>query len=124
MKRIKIDSTKCSACHMCETACVLQHTAGDINPERARIRILQVDNINLPVIAGPYTEAECTAKGILVIEGKEYDQCLFCRFSCPVRPIFKELDDDSPLTCDFCGEPPDPQCVRWCNDEALTQVEE
>ncbi len=123
MKMIKIDFTKCTGCHTCEVACSLQHIDKIVNPKRSRIRILRVGNINLPLIAGPYTEAECTAKGIVLFGDQEYDQCIFCRASCPVRPIFKEPDVDIPLKCDFCGEPPDPQCVRWCGTEALTLVD-
>ena len=123
MKKIKIDFTKCTGCHTCEAACSLQHIDNIVNPKRSRIRILRVGNVNLPVIAGPYTEAECTSKGIIPIGEQEYDACLFCRASCPARPIFREPDVDIPLKCDFCGEPPDPQCVRWCSTDALTLVE-
>ena len=124
MKRIKIDFSKCTGCHSCEAACSLQHIDNIVNPKRSRIRILKVGDVNLPLIAGPYTEAECTSKGIIPLGDQEYDQCIFCRASCPCRPIFKEPDVDIPLKCDFCGEPPDPQCVRWCSADALTLVGE
>jgi len=123
MKKIKVDFSKCTGCHTCEVACSLQHIENTINPKRSRIRVLEVGDFFLPLIAGPYTEAECTAKGIVLIGDQEYDQCLFCRASCPVRPIFKEPDVDIPLKCDFCGEPPDPQCVKWCSTDALTLVD-
>jgi benzoyl-CoA reductase subunit BamC len=123
MKKIKIDFSKCTGCHTCETACSLQHIENVVNPKRSRIRILRVGEANLPVIAGPYTEAECTSKGIVVFGGQEHDVCVLCRASCPAKPIFKEPDVDIPLKCDFCGEPPNPQCVRWCTTEALTLVD-
>ena len=99
MKRIKIDFSKCTGCHTCEAACSLQHIDNIVNPKRSRIRILKVGDVNLPLIAGPYTEAECTSKGIIFLGDQEYDQCI------------------------FCGEPPDPQCVRWCSADALTLVD-
>jgi benzoyl-CoA reductase subunit BamC len=123
MKKIKIDFSKCTGCHTCEAACSLQHIDNIVNPKRSRIRILRAGNINLPLIAGPYTEAECTAKGIVLLGDQEYDVCIFCRASCPTRPIFKEPDVDIPLKCDFCGDPPNPQCVRWCGTDALTLVD-
>ncbi len=119
--RIKIDHTKCTGCKLCEVACSLQHTEA-INPWRSRIRVFIGEEFCLPVIAGPYTEAACNAKGIVLVDGMEMDGCVVCRASCPVKTAFKEPDTAIPLKCDFCGEPPDPQCVRWCESDALTVV--
>ena len=46
-----------------------------------------------------------------IIDGKEYDECGFCRAACPSRDLFKEPDSGLPLKCDMCeeneeGEPP------------------
>ena len=123
MKKLKVDWSKCTGCRMCEVACSLHHLENIINPKRSRIRVLIEDDTFIPIIAGPFTEAECTAKRIVVIDSKEYDACDLCPASCPVRPIFKEPDVDIALKCDFCGEPPDPDCVKWCDTEALTFVE-
>lgn len=122
MKRIKIDYDKCTACLTCEAACSLHHT-DEINPKKARIRVYAEGDRFIPVISGPFTEAECTSKHIVVDEGKEYDECITCRASCPSRPWFKEPDSEIALKCDFCGDPPDPQCVKWCLSGALSLVE-
>ena len=122
MARIKVDHDKCVACCLCEIACSMQHT-GTINPKRSRIRVFIEGDTFFPVIAGPYTDAECTAKTNVSINGKEYDSCVLCRSSCPAKPIFKEPDTGIPLKCDFCGQPPDPQCVKVCLSGALTFVE-
>ncbi len=37
-----------------------------------------------------------------MIDGKEYDECGFCRASCPSRDAFKEPDSGLPLKCDMC----------------------
>lgn len=121
--KLKIDHTKCSGCRLCEVACCLQHT-GSVNPWRSRIRVFIEENFCLPVIAGPYTEPACNSRGVIMIDGKEIDECVVCRASCPVKSVFREPDVGIPLKCDFCGEPPDPQCVKWCASEALTIVEE
>ena len=124
MAKIKIDHAKCGGCHLCEIACSLQHIDNTINPKRSRIRVFQEGDSFFPVIAGPFTDAECTSKGITVTDSKEVDTCVLCRASCPAKPVFKEPELEIPLKCDFCGEPPDPQCVKWCQSDALTLIED
>jgi Fe-S-cluster-containing hydrogenase component 2 len=121
MPKILIDNDKCTACHCCEVACSLKHT-GTVNLQRSRIRIFREGDLFFPLIAGPYTEASCNSKHVMVINGQKLDACVFCRASCPVKPIFKEPDTEIPLKCDFCGDPPDPECVRVCPMGALTVV--
>jgi benzoyl-CoA reductase subunit BamC len=61
-----------------------------------------------------------------VIDGKEYEECAFCRASCPSRDIFKEPDSGLPLKCDMCESDPDleePLCVQWCLNDALVYEE-
>jgi benzoyl-CoA reductase subunit BamC len=123
-KRIVIDPNKCTGCHCCEIACSLQHVEGTVNPQRSRIRVFREGDLFFPVIAGPYTEAMCNSRHMVIIDGREHDACIFCRASCPAKPIFKEPDIGIPLKCDFCGEQPDPQCVKVCPSGALTLEEE
>ncbi len=125
MKRMKIDHSKCTGCRHCETACSLKHFEDNVNPKKSRIRVYidEASNRFFPVISGPFTEAECTSKYDVIIDGKEYDECIICRASCPFRPWFKEPDTQVALKCDFCGDPPDPSCVKVCTSEALTIVE-
>jgi len=118
-KRIVIDIDKCVGCRLCEIACSLHHT-GSVNPQKSRIRVFQLGHRFFPVIAGPFTDAMCNSRHMVVIDGKEYDACMLCRASCPAKPVFKEPDTGIPLKCDFCGEPPDPQCVKVCFSGALT----
>ena len=76
------------------------------NPARSRIRIVRepLRDIYLPVYAGEYTAAECTGRDKYIIDGKEYDECDFCRASCPSRDLFKEPDSGLPLKCDMCED--------------------
>jgi len=121
--RIRIDHTLCCGCKLCEIACALKHTEA-VNPQRSRIRVFIGEEFCLPVIAGPYTEAACNAKEFVTIDGKEMDGCVVCRASCPDKTVYKEPDTAIPLKCDACGDPPDPECVKWCAPEALTVVED
>ncbi|MGW8268432.1 MAG: (4Fe-4S)-binding protein, partial [Longimicrobiales bacterium] len=79
-----------------------------------------------PVFAGEYTAAECAGRDKYIIDGKEYEECAFCRASCPSRDAFKEPDSDLPLKCDMCESDPtleEPLCVQWCLADALVYEE-
>jgi len=131
IKRIQVDINKCTGCRICEIVCSSYHYElkySLVNPARSRIRVFfdEENDIYVPVLAGPYTKAECNGRKAYTINGVEYDECLFCSVSCPSRDLFKEPDSGLPLKCDMCGEPPPPQgplCVAWCLDDALTYVE-
>jgi benzoyl-CoA reductase subunit BamC len=131
VKSIKIDVDKCNGCRACEVICSAFHANpkySSNNPERSRIRLIRdpVRDVYLPVYAGEYTAAECNGRDKYVIDGKEYDECGFCRASCPSRGLFKEPDSGLPLKCDMCEDDPtqkEPLCVQWCLSHALTYEE-
>src|SRR4030042_1856090 len=131
VKVINIDADKCCGCRACEVICSPSHAApkgSSNNPERSRIRVLfdPLKNIFVPVIAGPYTEAECNGRYVYTVDGKKYDECGFCRASCPSRNLFKEPDSGLPLKCDMCEDDPaqeKPLCVQWCLNNALIYEE-
>ncbi len=131
VKTLKIDTDKCTGCRACELICSAFHAEpkyGVVNSSRSRIRVFrdEEDGLFVPIMAGEYTDAECNGRSTVVINGKEYGQCSFCRSSCPTRDLFKEPDSGIPLKCDMCGDPmPEggPRCVKWCLAEALVYVE-
>ena len=131
VKIIKIDPDKCSGCRACEVVCSAFHAApkySSNNPVRSRIRVIHepFKDIYLPVFAGEYTSSECAGRDKYTIGGKEYDECAFCRASCPSRDLFKEPDSGLPLKCDVCEDDPpqeEPLCVQWCLPDALTYEE-
>jgi benzoyl-CoA reductase subunit BamC len=128
VKTIRIDVDKCNGCRACEIICSAIHAIpkySSNNPARARVRVIRepLSDIFVPVYAGEYTPAECEGRNKYVIDGKEYEECAFCRASCPSRDIFKEPDSDLPLKCDMCESDPSleqPMCVEWCLADALT----
>jgi len=95
------------------------------NPERSRVRVIRepLKDVYVPVYAGEYTPAECLGRDKYIIDGKEYDECAFCRASCPSRDLFKEPDSGLPLKCDMCEGEDEPLCVKWCIVDALTYEE-
>jgi len=126
VKKIQIDFDKCTGCRHCETACSLAHTdKNTVNPYQSRIKVcMDMDNgWNFPVIAGPYTDAKCTARNYAIIGGQRFNLCMLCRAACPEKPYFFEPGTEVPLKCDLCGEPPDPCCVKWCTSDALSLIE-
>jgi benzoyl-CoA reductase subunit BamC len=83
-------------------------------------------DVYVPIRAGDYTPAECAGRDKYTIDGKEYEECAFCRASCPSRDEFKEPDSGLPLKCDMCEDDPPqekPLCVQWCLNDALTYEE-
>jgi benzoyl-CoA reductase subunit BamC len=131
VKTIKVDIDKCNGCRACEVVCSAFHAQpkySSNNPARSRIRVIRdpLRDVYVPVYAGDYTAAECAGRDKYVIDGKEYEECAFCRASCPSRDIFKEPDSGLPLKCDMCEDDPpleEPLCVKWCLSDALTYEE-
>ncbi len=131
VKTIKIDADKCKGCRGCEIVCSGFHANpqwSSINPARSRIQIItdRLNNKWLPVFAGEYTPAECMGRSIYVIDGKEYNECDFCRASCPSRVLFVEPDSGLPLKCDMCESDPtlkEPKCVEVCLNDVLVYEE-
>jgi len=128
IKTIKIDVDKCNGCRACEVICSAFHAEpkySSNNPARSRIKVIRdpLRDIYIPVYAGEYTVAECAGRDKYIIDGKEYDECAFCRASCPSREDFKEPDSGLPLKCDMCEGEDEPLCVKWCLADALIYEE-
>ncbi len=125
IKTLKIDVDKCNGCRACEVICSAFHAEpkySSNNPARSRIRVVRdpLRDVYVPVYAGEYAAAECAGRDKYTIDGKEYDECTFCRASCPSRDEFKEPDSGLPLKCDMCEGEDEPLCVQWCITDALT----
>jgi Fe-S-cluster-containing dehydrogenase component len=131
IKTIKVDADKCNGCRACEIVCSAFHANpkySSINPAKSRIQVItyRLKDIWLPVFAGEYTPSECMGRDKYVIDGKEYDECTFCRATCPSRDMFKDPDSGLPLKCDMCeDEPPQekPLCVQACLNDVLIYEE-
>ncbi|GAB6907365.1 BamC1: 4Fe-4S ferredoxin [Desulfosarcina cetonica] len=128
IKTIKIDVDKCNGCRACEVICSGFHATpkySSNNPARSRIRVIRdpFRDIYVPIYAGEYTPEECAGRDKYIIGGKEYDECTFCRASCPSRVEFKEPDSGLPIKCDMCEGEPEPLCVKWCLEGALIYEE-
>ena len=131
IKTIRVDVDKCNGCRACEVICSAFHATpkySSNNPERSRIRVIHepLRDMYVPVYAGEYAAAECSGRNKYTINGRDYDECSFCRASCPSRSLFKEPDSGLPLNCDMCESDPalaEPMCVQWCLNDALVYEE-
>lgn len=128
VKTIRIDVDKCNGCRACEVICSAHHAEpkySSNNPARSRIRVIRdpIRDVYVPVCAGEYAVAECAGRDRYIIDGKEYDECAFCRAACPSREEFKEPDSHLPLKCDMCEGEDQPLCVQWCLADALVYEE-
>lgn len=128
IKTIRVDADKCNGCRTCEVICAAAHAEPkycSINPSLSRIKVItrRLDDVWLPVFAGEYTSAECAGRNKYLIDGKEYDECEFCRASCPSRGRFVEPDSGMPLKCDMCEGEEMPLCVEWCLNDVLIYEE-
>ncbi len=128
VKTIKVNADLCNGCRACEVICSAFHALpkySSNNPARSRIKVNHhpLKDIYVPVYAGEYTAAECAGRDKYIIDGKEYEECAFCRASCPSRDDFKEPDSGLPLKCDMCEGEDEPLCAKWCKADALTYEE-
>ncbi|MDA8333547.1 MAG: (4Fe-4S)-binding protein [Peptococcaceae bacterium] len=131
IKTIRVDADKCNGCRACEVICSAFHATprySSNNPARSRIQVIihQLKDVWLPVFAGEYAPAECMGRDVYVIEGREYEECAFCRASCPSRDRFVEPDSGLPLRCDMCEDDPpqkEPLCVQVCLNDVLIYEE-
>jgi benzoyl-CoA reductase subunit BamC len=128
IKTLKINVDKCNGCRACEVICSSFHAMpkySSNNPSRSRIRVNRdpLRDVYVPVYAGEYTMSECAGRHKYTIDGKEYDECSFCRASCPSREEFREPDSGLPLRCDMCEGEEEPLCVKWCLADALSYEE-
>ena len=116
VKTIRIDVEKCNGCRACEVICSASHAEpkySSNNPARARIRVIcePYKDIYVPVYAGDYAPAECAGRDKYTIDGKEYDECSFCRASCPSRDEFKEPDSGTAFKNAICVKAKMSPCV-------------
>jgi benzoyl-CoA reductase subunit BamC len=128
IKTIKVDADRCNGCRGCEIACAAFHAEPKfscVNPATSRVQVMthRLKDIWLPVFAGEYAPAECMGRDRYVIDGKEYDECAFCRAVCPSRDLFKDPSSGLPLKCDMCEGEDQPWCVQWCLNDVLIYEE-
>jgi carbon-monoxide dehydrogenase iron sulfur subunit len=133
-KILKIDYEKCTGCRLCELVCAVKHDRVS-NPIRSRIRVIkwESEGIYVPVSCQQCEDAPCVlgcpAKALTRNQDMgrvevDYEKCIGCRTCvsvCPFGAMHFVASDRKVIKCDLCDG--DPQCVRFCEIEAVRFVE-
>jgi len=133
-KVLVIDYEKCTGCRICEQVCTAKHE-GVVNPARSRIRIIKWEQEGryVPMVCQQCESAPCQSicpvKAISRDESLnrvmvDYDICIGCRMCvaiCPFGGMSFDPLAQKVIKCDFCDG--DPQCVRFCEVDAIQYVD-
>ena len=134
-KALYIDYQKCTGCRTCELVCAVQHD-GCSNPTRSRIKVVKWESrgLYIPMSCQQCQDAPCLnicpVKAISKDDrmGRvmvDYDVCIGCRSCvaiCPFGAMGYNVIDKRVFKCDLCDG--DPQCVRFCDVNAVSLVDE
>jgi len=134
-KALYIDYQKCTGCRTCELVCAVQHD-GCSNPTRSRIKVVKWESqgLYIPMSCQQCQDAPCLnicpVKAISKDDSMgrvmvDYDVCIGCRSCvaiCPFGAMGYNVIDKRVFKCDLCDG--DPQCVRFCDVNAVSLIEE
>lgn len=122
---LRVDSSKCTGCRLCQLACSLYHFLEN-NPKKSRLAIVPrfpdpgVFEVRTCTQCGECAEAcpeECilqNEKGAYYIDGEECTGCLQCVDVCPEEVLFTHPEHEVPFKCTLSEE-----CVYFCPYGAL-----
>ena len=140
---IYVELRKCLACHSCELACAVEHSASkdlvqaiqEDPPPVARVRLEQVEGASIPLQCRHCEDAPCVTIcpcGAIEKLGPEQaviiheDKCIGCKFCiavCPFGVVTLRSDGKVALKCDLCLARTEegllPACVTACPSGAL-----
>lgn len=133
-KRLRVDFTKCTGCHLCEIACSL-YNQGICNPALSHINVISwEESFDVPLVCHQCDDAPCIAACPAVARVRnektwaihvDRDKCIGCRmciYECPFGAISVRSEDETTTNCTLCnGE--EPRCVQVCDTGAIRFVE-
>jgi carbon-monoxide dehydrogenase iron sulfur subunit len=140
---IFVELRKCLACHSCELACAVEHSASkdlvqalqEDPPPVARVYVEDIDGTGVPLQCRHCEDAPCVSvcprKAIeklgsgqsVIIDAEKCTGCNFCVAACPFGVVVVPDDRKTAVKCDLCPqrikEGLEPACVSVCPNGAL-----
>ena len=135
-KFVTADPDKCIGCCVCEYACSMVNEK-TFNPTKSRIRAMRMGPlVNLAITCRHCEEPACVAacprdaltqeenSGIIRVDENACNGCGWCISACQFGAMNMHPEKKIVFTCNSCtdNETKEPQCVKWCPEEALTTL--
>ena len=133
-KFVTADINKCIGCSVCEYACSMVKEK-TYNPTKSRIRTIRLGPlVNLAITCRHCEDPACVTAcpkealsqeentGVIMIDEEKCNGCSWCIEACPFGAMMLHPKKGVVSTCDNCKDLGEPQCVKWCPEEALEFV--
>jgi carbon-monoxide dehydrogenase iron sulfur subunit len=129
---VTADPQKCVGCEVCEYVCAMTKE-NTFNPMKSRIRVVRLNPlINLSLACRLCEDPPCVAAcprdaltqseetGIIQVDEDRCNGCGWCIEACDYGAVTLHPENKVVFICDLCDG--DPECVKWCPEEALDFV--
>lgn len=133
-KFVSADPDKCVGCQVCEYVCSVTKNKA-FNPLKSSIRVVRINQlINLSVTCRLCENPPCVRAcprdaltqseetGVIMVDTDKCNGCGWCIEACDYGAIMLHPEKKIVFVCDLCKEKGEPQCVKWCPEEALDFV--
>jgi Fe-S-cluster-containing hydrogenase component 2 len=133
-KFVSADPDKCVGCQVCEYICALNKERV-FNPLKSAIRVVRINQIvNMPVTCRLCESPSCVAAcprdaltqseqtGVVSVDKDKCNGCGWCIEACDYGAIMLHPEKKIVFLCDLCKDKGEPQCVKWCPEEAIEMV--
>ncbi|MEM2912413.1 MAG: 4Fe-4S dicluster domain-containing protein [Candidatus Bathyarchaeia archaeon] len=133
-KFVSADPEKCVGCAVCEYVCSFEKEKV-YNPMKSRIRVVRLHPlVNLSVTCRLCEDPPCVAacprdalkqseeNGTILVDEEKCNGCGWCVEACDYGAITLHPERKVVFVCDLCKDKGEPQCVKWCPEEALDYV--
>ena len=131
---VSADPDKCVGCQICEYACSMSRDKV-FNPLKSGIRVVRINQVvNMAVTCRLCENPACVAAcprdaltqseetGLISVDKDKCNGCGWCIEACDYGAIMLHPDKKVVYVCDLCKEKGEPQCIKWCPEEALELV--
>jgi len=125
MKKLMVNSTKCTGCRSCMLVCSFTHAdEGNYHDSSIKIVSEEARGRHTPVLCqfceAPPCAAACpvgalskqSATGAIEVDPDLCTGCESCVGACPFHAMFFDQKNQKAFTCDLCRG--NPECVKVC----------